>query len=254
LAIPRANQYTPALLGIPYEEISVSDPQEPALHGWFLPAKDFAKGTIIFLHGNGGNISTHWMSAGWLPEHHYNVVAIDYRGYGLSGGSTDIDQIHRDLGRMVAYVKSRKNLDPEKLILFGQSIGATMALYLSATPEYRDAFKAIVADSPFSSYRKIAREKLAGHWLTRLVSWPLGFLVNEEYSPIRFTSRISVPTLVLSCGKDQTVPSKHTFELCNSLTTFCTHVHRDDCDHIAALESEDVRNQMLAFIGTALLT
>jgi pimeloyl-ACP methyl ester carboxylesterase len=243
---------TPGQLGIKYEDVEISAPDEPTLHGWFIPAQDIARGTVVFLHGNAGNISTHWMAAGWLPEYQYNVILIDYRGYGLSGGANDIDQIHDDFKRIVEYVRARKDVDPGRLILFGQSIGATMALYIAGKQEYRDVFQAVVADSPFASYRQIAREKLRGHWLTWLLSWPLGFLVDDGYSPIRYTSKIAIPTLMLSCSNDGTVPASHAVELCNSLVPLCSYIHKQGCDHIGALESEETRHQMLVFMNNAL--
>ena len=74
------------------------------LHGWFLPAQIPSRGTILFLHGNAENVSTHIGSVAWLPAEGFNVFLIDYRGYGLSEGVPTLDGLHRDVEAAIAKV------------------------------------------------------------------------------------------------------------------------------------------------------
>ena len=66
------------------------------LHGWHLKAKDKSRGTILQLHGNAENISTHVNSVLWLALEGYDVFNFDYRGYGKSEGSPTLDGVHID--------------------------------------------------------------------------------------------------------------------------------------------------------------
>jgi hypothetical protein len=240
---------TPKLLNLHYEDVEISTPNEPVLRGWFLPSETAPKGTIIFLHGNSGNISNHWLAAGWLLEYGYSILTVDYRGYGLSDGEISIAGIHRDIERILDYAISNIKVEKGKLVLFGQSIGASMALYLSNNPSYQAIITGVVADSPFASYRQIAREKLREHWLTYMMSWPLGFLVRDTFSPADVMGKNGIPTLLLSCQNDRTVPPHHSEELRQRCSATCAHIQAIDCDHVQALADEDVRKQLLNFLA-----
>ena len=82
---------------IPYKDIRFESADGVPLHGWLLcPRKESPRGTILFLHGNAENISTHVQSVLWIVDAGYEVFAFDYRGYGWSGGKPDIPGVHRD--------------------------------------------------------------------------------------------------------------------------------------------------------------
>ena len=81
----------PARQGLDYEDVVLIHPDGLRIHGWWLPARGTARGTVYFLHGNAQNISTHLMNVHWLPERGYNVFLLDYRGYGLSEGDPDLE-------------------------------------------------------------------------------------------------------------------------------------------------------------------
>src|SRR5438128_400135 len=67
------------------------------LYGWFLPAKGSPLGTILHLHGNAENISTHFAGVAWMPARGFNVFVFDYRGYGASEGQPDLEGAQKDI-------------------------------------------------------------------------------------------------------------------------------------------------------------
>ena len=77
--------------GVDYQDIYIGTESGQQLHGWLLPEADDLKGTVVFFHGNGENISTHVGAVYWLPQHGYRVILIDYRGYGKSSGQATLD-------------------------------------------------------------------------------------------------------------------------------------------------------------------
>ena len=87
---------TPDKGGLTYRDISVTTRDNLRIHGWLLEAEK-PKGIVFFLHGNAENISTHIGSVYWLPEHGYDVLLMDYRGYGLSEGKPDFPDVYLDV-------------------------------------------------------------------------------------------------------------------------------------------------------------
>ncbi|WP_259643245.1 alpha/beta hydrolase, partial [Pseudomonas syringae] len=80
--------FTPDKARLQYQDVNLTAADGTRLHGWWLPAKEGVpvKGTVLHLHGNGGNLSWHLGGVWWLPEQGYQVLMLDYRGYGESQG------------------------------------------------------------------------------------------------------------------------------------------------------------------------
>lgn len=175
------------------------------LHGWFFRAMPEAKATILVFHGNAENISTHVNSVLWLIQEGFNVFIFDYRGYGRSEGSPDLNGVQRD-GQ--AALETAVNLAQTKsgsVVVLGQSIGGAIAVYTVAHSPSKERIAALIIDSALSSYRRIAREKLAGFYL----SW-FSFLFSDKYSPVDWIAQVSpVPVLVIHGERDTVVPVRH---------------------------------------------
>ena len=201
---------TPSDIGVEYEDVSFSSLDGTQLHGWFLPASGPARATIVFFHGNAENISSHVGAVFWLPAQGYNVFVWDYRGFGKSEGKPDIRGVNCDAQAALDYVASRNDVDPARLILFGQSIGAAIALYSAATTKL--PIRAVVAESAFTSYPAIMREKMSESLLT----WPLQWLsvaVTSQYDPLKAIKAIHVHVLLIHGDRDNIIPIHHAREL-----------------------------------------
>lgn len=208
---PQQIQYlTPDKIGLNYEDIYLNSSDEVRLHGWFLPAKGKTKGTVLFLHGNAENISTHIASVHWLPEQNYNVFLLDYRGFGLSSGKPSIEGSQDDIDSAMKYLLSRADIDTERIVIFAQSLGGALAIYNVAHSPYRKKIKALISESAFSDFRDIAREKLNAFWLTWPLQWPLSMTIDNEFSPLPAVNKISpIPLLIIHGDLDNIVPSSH---------------------------------------------
>lgn len=205
---------TPADIGLEYQNVEFQSSDGTPLHGWWLPAKGKAIGTILYLHGNAENISTHIANINWLPEQGYNVFIFDYRGYGKSQGTTKIDGIISDAESAISTVLALPENHNNSVIVFGQSLGGAIAIYATAHTPERAHVKALVVESSFSSYRQIAREKFGSFWLTWPLQYPLSWTITDRYSPIKAIPEITpIPLLLIYGQNDRIVPAHHGLQL-----------------------------------------
>ena len=213
----RIQEFSPEQLGLKSEDVYFQVHDGSRLHAWFLPAKGDALGTILFLHGNAENISTHIMSVHWLPVRGFNVFLFDYRGYGASEGKPSVEGVQEDANAAMRTLLARPDVDPDRIVVFGQSLGGAIAIYNVAHSPYRRDIRALAVESAFASYRDIVREKLADFWLTWPLQYPLSWLISDRYSPAKAVADISpIPLLIIQGDSDPIVPvgdGKHLFEL-----------------------------------------
>ena len=205
---------SPEKIGLAYEDVYIETEDKIKLHGWFLHAKkkpnETAKATILLLHGNAENISTHIGAVYWLPQEGFNVFLYDYRGYGKSEGELNIDTAISDVSNVIDGISKRDDVDKSKLIIFGQSLGAAIAANAVAKYQTEYNVSALILESGFSDFRKIAKEKLNDSWITWAFQWPLSLTITNNYSPAMALSRISdIPVLIIHGDNDKVVPLKH---------------------------------------------
>ena len=189
---------TPAKWGYKYEDVKFASADGTALHGWFMPAKGKTeKGTVVFSHGNAGSLGHHLGFVMWLVEAGYNVFTYDYRGFGKSGGVVDRRGMLDDVKAAFAYVSGRADIDPDRLVSFGHSLGGAKSVTaLAETPV--KGLRAIIIDGAFSSYKAMAG----------IVGGQIGAnLVSDEWAPEQYIDRLTpVPLLVVHGDQDEVVP------------------------------------------------
>lgn len=199
---------------IAHEDVWIPTTDKLRLHGWFLKAEGEAKATVVYLHGNAQNLTSHVLYVDWLPAAGYNVLIVDYRGYGLSLGEPSRHGVYEDARAAWHYVRTRKDVDPGRLLLFGQSLGGANALALAGR-EQLPGLRAVVADSAFSSYGGIAREKMLQIPVAGYLLWPFSpLIVSDGLSAAPVVDRIApVPLLLIHGDSDTVVPASHSEKL-----------------------------------------
>lgn len=247
---------TPESFGKTYEDVFFASEDGTLLHGWFLPADPGpATGTVIHFHGNAHNLSSHLSYVDWLAEEGLNVFTFDYRGYGLSEGHPDRSGVLADSRQAIRYVAQRDDVDSDRLILLGQSLGGANAVVAAATlSEWTP--KAVIVDSAFYSYRSIVSDKIAMIPVLRWIRVPLSWMViGNRYSPGHYIANLhEVPLLIFHGENDPVVPFRHgqrLYEKAKEPKVFCPV---EGPGHIEALNHQ--RNTMgpilLEFIDQAL--
>jgi hypothetical protein len=210
----RGQAFTPETLGLAYEDVWVQSVDGVLIHGWFLPAKGRASGTVMFLHGNAKNVSAYLKNVQWLPSHGFNVFMLEYRGFGNSHGKPTLPGVLADVDAGFSALLSRRDVDRQRIVIYGQSLGGALAIYYVGHTAFRPYVRALVVESAFASYRTITTEKLASFWLTWPFQWMSWLTVDDDYSPLPVVEKIApIPLLVIHGDQDPIVPVQHGWQL-----------------------------------------
>ena len=242
---------TPKKLELNYKDIYLITEDKVQIHGWHIPSIGTKKGTLIFFHGNAQNISTHIASIHWLPKHNYDVYIFDYRGYGRSQGDPSIEGVMRDASTVLEYVINE--LNQQNVIVFGQSLGGIIALNAVANFKNKIHIKALIIDSAFSGFRKIAREKLSDVWLTWPFQYPLSLAFTSSHNSILAATKIKpIPLLVIHGNADQVIPLHHGKKIFNAASPPKTFWELNNGKHIESTTKKNIREYFLRYIDTAI--
>lgn len=206
----RALPITPQDARLDYRDEFLRAADGTRLHAWWLPAKAgvAVKGTVLHLHGNGGNVASHLGGSWWLPAAGYQVLLLDYRGYGRSEGEAGLPEVYQDLDAAFAWLRQAPQVQGKPLTVLGQSLGGALAVrYLAEHPQQRAGLAALVLDGVPASYRDVAQSTLGGAWLTRPLRVPLSWLVPDGDSAIYAMPRLTgLPLLIYHSRDDPMVP------------------------------------------------
>ena len=239
---PHAQAYSP-------DDIYFNTPDGLTLHGWFFITRE-KRGTILVLHGNAENLSTHVNGVLWLVEAGYNVFIFDYRGYGRSEGRPTIEGAHVDAETALSMMMTLPGVEPDRIVILGQSLGGAIAVYLVANTPCKDHIRALIIDSAFSSYRRIGRETVAQCCVTWPVQYPLSFLVNDDYSPVKWIQDVSpVPVLIIHGNQDHVVPEHHGRILYEAALEPKEYWETSVPGHIRSFADANVRKNMIKYLS-----
>jgi fermentation-respiration switch protein FrsA (DUF1100 family) len=249
----RVQVLTPDRLGLAYQVVRFPTADGLELYGWFLPAEGDAAGTILHLHGNAENISTHIASVAWLPERGFNVFLFDYRGYGASEGQPTFDGAQKDIDAAMKTLLERSDVEKDLIVMYGQSLGGALAVYNVAHSPYRDHIRALVIESTFSDYVEVTREKLADHWFTWPLQWLPSLTVDNRFSPLPAIKMISpIPLLIIHGDQDATVPVHYSRQLYDAALEPKQLWIVPDAGHMQAMRQEAERDRLVAYLREVL--
>lgn len=241
---------TPDRLDLDYENVWLPTPDGERLHGWWLPAKGDARGHVYFLHGNAQNISSHILNVAWLPAKGYNVFMIDYRGFGQSSGTIDLEGALHDSETGLRWLGAQLD-DDLPIFILGQSLGGALATALASEwvpRQEQPALNGVILDGTFSGFRGIAREKLGNFWLTWPFQIPLSWTVPDDYEGIDHIHRISpVPVMVIHSARDGIIPLHHGLALYQAAGEPKTFL-RTDTGHGATFMLPEYQRSLLRFM------
>lgn len=249
---PDRVEYTrPAQFGLKHEDVFITAADGIRLHAWWLPASSTAQGTVLHLHGNAANVSNHLPLVAWLPSAGFNVLMLDYRGFGRSQGKPSLDGVVEDALAALRYLRTRKDVDPGRLIVLGQSLGGATAL--RALAQDHAGVKLCVIDSAFASYRGIARDAaLASVVLAPFLPLALPLLPDAERDPVTHVRALAVPVLLMHGTADEVIPFKHGEQLAAAARPGTEFVRVERARHMEPLTRAEIRQRVLSVMQQAL--
>ena len=241
----------PAAFGFTYRDIDFNAADGTRLHGWYFPAEGELVGSVLFLHGNAENISTHFANVAWLAKSGFAVFAFDYRGYGRSSGSPDLDGLHLDVAAALDTLMALPETDPDRIVVLGQSLGGALALTAMAENPQKVRLRAVIVEGAFSGYPEIVREKLASFWLTWPLQGPLSLTIDGRYRPIDSAAALApVPLLIIQGEDDVIIPPHHAEILFEAAGEPKTLWLLPGTGHIQAFATVGTRRRLVAFLQT----
>ena len=188
---------TPMSLGLEYEDAWIDTADGERLHGWFIPAnEDRARGTLLFFHGNAGNISHRMESVLIFNRLGLNVLIVDYRGYGQSSGKPGEKGTYRDARASWKYLVEQRGISSKDIVIFGRSLGGAVGAWLASQPDVEPA--AVIIESCFSSGVDMGK-RLYPVLPIRLIT-RIGYPVKE------YVTHIRAPLLVAHSRYDEIIP------------------------------------------------
>lgn len=192
----RALDATPADIGLRYEDVHLSTDSGTSLHGWYVAGRKDAR-TLLFLHGNAGNISHRLDSLRIFNRLGLNVLIFDYSGYGMSSGKPGEQQTYDDATAAWRYLTGTRGVAPEDIVVFGRSLGGGVASWLAI----HETPAALILESSFTSIPELARKYYP------IV--PIKWLVRIHYDNLSRMPSLRCPVLVAHSRDDEIIPMRH---------------------------------------------
>jgi len=188
---------SPRQLGLEFESIRIHTADGISLHAWFIPASERRGTTLLFFHGNAGNISHRLDSIAQFNRLGLDILIVDYRGYGLSEGAPGEAGTYEDARAAWRYLVEQRDLPARRIVLFGRSLGAAVAAKLASevTPG------ALILESAFTSVPDMA----AAHY----PYLPVRLLSRFRYDTREALAGAHCPLLVIHSREDEIVPVSH---------------------------------------------
>ncbi|CAF1213376.1 unnamed protein product [Rotaria sp. Silwood1] len=201
---------TPEIYQLPYEIIIIETSDNEKLHGYLIKQNNHSDQceTLIFFHGNAGNIGHRLQNAHLLYQAcNINILLFDYRGYGKSTGRPSESGLYIDAQAVYDYVRKRTDLNQEKIFFFGRSLGGAVALHLAshlAETNTTLPLYCIILENTFTSIPDMAKKLFQFFLLDYIPTW----CYKNVFASIKKIRHIKVPILFLSGAQDELVPSQ----------------------------------------------
>ena len=191
---------TPDELGLNFEDVVFKSADGLDLSGWHIPAEN-SKHTVLFCHGNGGNMAHRLDSINIFHNLGLNCFIFDYRGYGDSHGKPGEKGTYMDAMAAYKWLTEEKNIAAEGIIIFGRSLGGSIAAQLAS----KVVARALIVESAFTSYVNIGKEYYP--------YMPVRWFARFGYKTIDYIRNVRCPVMLIYSGNDEIVPFKFGVEL-----------------------------------------
>jgi len=203
------------------EDLTLVAADGTKLRGWLVRGSGMRAPLVIYFGGNAEEVS--WLAgvasqfAGW------SLLLVNYRGYGESEGKPGEKKLFQDAIAIYDYAKLRPDVNPERVVAMGRSLGSGVAVHLAAHRSLRGA----VLVSPYDSIAEVGKRHYP--------FLPVSLMLRHRFDSLALAPRIDVPLLCLVATEDRIIPAAHSrvlFEAWRGAKTW-REVPRSDHDSIS---------------------
>jgi len=185
--------YTPSELELDFEDITFKSSDGLRLSGWYIPVEG-SELAVLFCHGNGGNIAHRLDSINIFHNLGLNCFIFDYRGYGSSEGKPNEQGTYLDAGAAYQWLREEKKISPDNIIIFGRSLGGSIAAQLAGKVKAR----ALVIEGAFTSFADIGQKFYP--------YMPVRWFARFNYRTIDYIKKVNCPVMLIYSRNDDIVP------------------------------------------------
>jgi len=177
---------------LPVQDVWFKAEDGVKLHGWYIPSEE-AVATLLFFHGNAGNITHRLENIFFLHHLKLNVFIFDYRGFGRSEGDPDEEGIQLDSQAAYDMVLTQPGVSLSSLFVFGRSLGGAFAAYTAS----KNPAAGLILESTFTNAVDMA-DKL----MPIIPSW----YISAELNTLRHVENLKIPKLFIHGTSDAIIP------------------------------------------------
>lgn len=191
---------TPAALGLPFEEVSLTTADGETIAAWFVAASPPGSVTVLFLHGNAGNRGNRLHAIDGFVREGFSILLLDYRGYGGSSGDPTGAGLTLDAEAALSHLTLERGIAVERLVLYGESIGSVPALRLARRLWKEDKTEpaALVLEGAFTTALEMGRKAFP--------FLPVTWLLSDPMDNLEAIRDVAAPTFFIHGTKDEIVP------------------------------------------------
>ncbi|XP_046583864.1 protein ABHD13-like [Haliotis rubra] len=222
---PHSRMYVelPGILHLPYENHFVKTRDGTQINVVLVKQSHLDVPTVVFFHGNAGNIGHRLMNVlGLYSACKCNIAMVEYRGYGKSDGSPSEHGMYDDAEAALDFVLNRSDINKRKIFIFGRSLGGAVAINLVSKASYSNLVAGLIVENTFTSLPDIARVLFRFKILDYLPLW----CFKNQYPSKKRLNKSCLPILFLSGLGDQLIPPPMMTELFESSSSPLKRISR----------------------------
>ena len=232
---PSENNYLNDKIDFNYKEIFIETDKNIKLKSWFIN-KDLKKfKTVVFFHGNAGNLLNRVHKINELNKLDINILLTSWRGFSGNKGKPSEKNLYYDAQQIIDWLKVQ-GLDNKDIVLYGESLGTGVATELAS----KNNFGGIILESPFTSMVDTA--KIYYPYL------PVNFLLKDRYDSKSKINDIKTPILIMHGKMDNIVPQQMGLELFEKANNPKYSYFPEDDDHMMNYNKQ-LLNKIKLFIN-----
>ena len=225
LYLPSENNYLDDQIDFNFREVFIDVEKNLKLKAWLIENDFKNKKTLVFFHGNAGNLSNRTYKLNQLSKLDLNIIILAWRGFSGNEGEPSEQNLYNDAKKTIDWLNSR-GVKNKNIILYGESLGTGIAVELGQTNQ----FGGIILESPFTSMTNAAKNIYP--WL------PVKYLLKDKYDSEKKIKNLQIPILIMHGKKDNIVPfkmGKKLYDLANNPKFF---YFTENDDHMMTFDEQ----------------